>query len=278
MPGRLSQRHDVKVLLRRCGLDTVCEQARCPNMAECFHSGTATFLILGEKCTRNCGFCAIDHSASPVPPDPDEPARIAGAAAKLGLRHVVITSVTRDDLADGGAGQFAACIDAVRHKLPGASVEVLVPDFAGSAAAADLVLAARPDVFNHNLETVPRLYAEVRPGAEFERSVKLLQRAAASGGSVIKTGLMVGLGESPAEVEQVIAMAAGAGCHVVTVGQYLPPRRHALAMHRLVGDDEYENYEKLGKKLGIEVVAGRLVRSSYKAESMAKVRKKQAER
>jgi lipoyl synthase len=261
------------------GLHTVCDEARCPNKGECFSTGTATFLILGDVCTRSCGFCAVRHGAagfadtagSPAAAgaralDPDEPVRLAAAAARLGLAHVVVTSVTRDDLADGGAGQFAATIQALRATVPGATVEVLVPDFGGDRAALDCVLAALPDVLGHNLETVPRLYRRARPQAVYARSLELLRRAGtASPRPLVKTGLMVGLGERAGEVGEVLADCAAAGVDVVTIGQYLQPHAGCLPVERFVHPDEFAALEREGAALGVRVVAGPFVRSSYHA-------------
>ncbi len=273
-------------LLDELELHTVCDEARCPNRGECFASGTATFLILGDTCTRACGFCAIGRApARPAPPDGDEPRRVAAAAARLGLRHVVVTSVTRDDLTDGGARHFAATIAALREALPAATVEVLVPDFGGRAAALRSVLAAGPDVLAHNLETVPRLYGEARSGASYRRSLALLRRAAgggrpAHGGrlagaesqtgesaerpTLVKTGLMLGLGETISEVAAVLADCAAAGADLVTVGQYLSPAG-CLPVARYVPPDEFEALVPLGARLGLRVAAGPFVRSSYRA-------------
>jgi len=276
-------------LLDDLRLHTVCDEARCPNKGECFSAGTATFLILGDVCTRGCRFCAVTSAAAHKshapgagsapgagahedgPPglravDADEPARVAAAASRLGLRHVVVTSVTRDDLGDGGAGQFAATIRAVRAALPAATVEVLVPDFAGAPAPLASVLAARPDVLNHNLETVPRLYPEARPQAAYERSLEVLRRAtAATPRPLVKTGLMVGLGESFIEVRATLGDAAAAGADIVTVGQYLQPDNGCLPVARYVEPGEFVALETEGARLGLRVVAGPFVRSSYHA-------------
>jgi lipoic acid synthetase len=289
-------------LLDELDLHTVCREARCPNKGECYSSGTATFLILGDVCTRACTFCAVEgegkaaargaargrEAAAGGPgqrrlraPDEDEPRRLAEAARRLGLRHVVVTSVTRDDLPDGGAAQFAASIAAVRAAVAGATVEVLVPDLGGDEAALGAVLAARPDVLNHNLETVPRLYPEVRPQARYARSLKLLSRAAAwarapgaaayaAAGApparpLVKTGLMVGLGETGDELAAVLADAAAAGVDAVTIGQYLPPAAGCHPVARYVAPEEFEEYRRHGERLGLTVVAAPLVRSSYRA-------------
>ena len=265
-------------LLRSHRLHTVCEGAACPNRGECFGCRTATFLILGDTCTRDCRFCAIPGGA-PTPVDADEPRHVAEAAAALGLSHVVITSVTRDDLPDGGAAHFASTIGEVRRALPGATVEVLIPDFAGSAEALQVVLSAHPEVLNHNVETVPRLYAAVRPQAVFERSVELLGRAAATaadrapeppGTLVVKTGFMVGLGETPAEVEALLASLAHVGVDVVTIGQYLRPSARHLPVVEYVPPAVFAAYAEYGESLGLVMVAGPFVRSSFEAEAAYK--------
>ncbi|NMB75455.1 MAG: lipoyl synthase [Myxococcales bacterium] len=266
--GRLSDRHQVKARLRAAELHTVCEEARCPNMSECFRDRTATFLILGDACTRRCRFCAIGGVARPPrPPDPQEPERLARTAAVLGMRHVVITSVTRDDLPDGGATHFVACIEAVRRTLPQARIEVLVPDFCGNEEAGRMVFAARPEVFNHNVETVPRLYPGVRPGADVERSLRLLERAAGAG-LLCKSGLMVGLGESDTEVCEFLAELSRRGCRVVTIGQYLRPRRECLPVARRVEEASFAAFRQAGEALSMRVIAGPRVRSSYHARAV----------
>jgi len=258
-------------LLRDLSLHTVCEEASCPNIWECYTHRTSTFLIMGDTCTRHCAFCGVRHASprTPVAPvDPDEPARLAEAARRLGLTHVVITSVTRDDLPDGGAGVFAACIREVRRVMPDTSVEVLVPDFRGDRAALDQVLAAAPDVFNHNVETVPRLYSKVRPQAEYRRSLDVLAAAAAAG-LTVKSGLILGLGETASEVEAVLQDLHQAGCRLVTIGQYLRPSPHQLPVARLVPPEEFAELEKKALALGFTGVAsGPLVRSSYRAAEM----------
>jgi len=251
------------------GLSTVCRQARCPNIFECFGRGVATFLILGDSCTRSCGFCNVTR-AMPGPPDPEEPERLARACAELQLKHVVITSVTRDDLADGGASQFAACVLSVRRELPTASVEVLIPDFQGGEAPLKTVLGAKPDVLNHNLETVPELYATVRPQALYARSLELLRRAKDFGGARVKSGLMLGLGESRQELCRVLEDLARIGCDIVTVGQYLRPSRRNLPVVRYVPPLEFDEVAQYGLGLGIPVMyCGPLVRSSHNAGPVA---------
>jgi lipoic acid synthetase len=249
-------------------LHTVCRQARCPNIFECFGKGVATFLILGGTCTRACGFCNISPG-SPAAPDPDEPARVAAAAARLALKHVVVTSVTRDDLPDGGAAQFAATIRAVRRELSAASVEVLVPDFLGDVRALETVLEASPDVLNHNLETVTQLYPTVRPQALYGRSLELLSRVKAlsgSGGPKTKSGLMLGLGETREQLARVLEDLVRTSCDMVTVGQYLRPSRRNLPVVRYVPPEEFEEVAELGRRLGVPLMyCGPLVRSSHDA-------------
>ena len=262
----------MEALLRRRGLHTVCESALCPNLGECFGKGTATFLVMGDVCTRNCGFCGVT-SAIPGPLDPEEPARVAEAVASLGLRHVVVTSVTRDDLPDGGAGHYVATIRAIRAAVPEATVEVLVPDFGGDPACVARVLAEGPDVFNHNLETVPRLYPLVRPQAVYERSLAVLRQAAEEGGAVVKTGLMVGLGETPEEVRAVLHDARAVGVDVVTIGQYLRPSSRHLPVVEYVQPQTFAEYGERGGGLGLQVHSAPFVRSSFDAgESFAEAR------
>ncbi len=248
------------------GLGTVCRAARCPNRGRCWGRGTATFLILGDRCTRRCPFCAVT-SGDPLPPDPEEPERVAAAAVRLGLRHVVITSVTRDDLPDGGAAHFAATVEAVRRRCPGATVEVLVPDFGGAPGALEAVLAAGPHVLAHNVETVPRLYPSVRPGASYERSLALLARARRAGGRLVtKSGLMLGLGEREEEVRRLLRDLRAAGCDVVTLGQYLQPSPQHLPVAEYVPPARFAAFRRLALSLGFRAaLAGPLVRSSYHA-------------
>lgn len=251
-------------VLRRCGVSTICEAAKCPNVGECFSVGTATFLILGEACTRRCTYCAVEHGAT-RPPDPDEPARIAAAARELGLDYVVITSVTRDDLPDGGAGHFAASVRALREANPSARVEVLVPDFAGQRDALTMVIEARPDILGHNVETVPRLYPQVRPGASYERSLDLL-RVAADNGLRTKSGAMLGLGEESDEVREVMGDLSSAGVRVLTLGQYLQPSRRHQPVARYIEPQEFAALEEEAAQMGFdEVKAAPFVRSSYRA-------------
>ncbi len=257
--------HEVKGLLGGLSLHTVCQEARCPNMGECFESRTATFLILGPVCTRNCRFCAVE-GGRPLLPDPEEPLHVAEAVRTLGLRHAVITSVTRDDLPDGGASQFAQAITAIRQESPGCSVEVLIPDFQGSARALDAVLEAGPDILNHNVETVPRLYPRVRPQADYERSLEVLKRAKEHGGCLTKSGLMVGVGESGDELLEVMADLREAGCDLLTIGQYLRPSQQHLPIVRYYTPEEFGRLAGQGRAMGFRhVEAGPLVRSSYHA-------------
>jgi len=262
----------VERLLRSLSLHTVCESARCPNLGECFRRGTATFLILGDTCTRSCRFCAVKKGI-PLPPDPEEPRRVAEAARTLNLRHVVVTSVTRDDLPDGGAEHFAKTIQAIRECLPQATVEVLVPDFQGSAEALEVVLAACPDVLNHNVETVPRLYPLVRPQADYARSLELLRRTKVRyPGILVKSGLMVGLGETQKEVEAILWDLKEVGCDVVTIGQYLRPTAWHLPVAAYVPPEVFAYYREYALRLGFRGVAsGPFVRSSYRAEEFVSV-------
>ncbi len=254
--------------LRAAGLPTVCESARCPNRQECFNRGTATVMILGDTCTRRCRFCAVKHGA-PVPPAADEPARVAQLAVRLGLRYVVVTSVTRDDLPDGGAAIFAAVIRAL-HAIP-VRVEVLTPDFQGQESSIAAVLAAAPEVFNHNLETVRRLQPLIRPQADYDRSLQVLRSAARlRPRTLVKSGLMLGLGENDAELRQALRDLLDNGCRALTLGQYLAPSRRHFPVARYVTPAEFENYRQFALQLGFAgVAAGPLVRSSYQADRLA---------
>ncbi len=265
-----AQARELKLLLRAGRLNTVCEEARCPNLGECFARGTATFMLAGDRCTRRCGYCSVT-TRRPEALDPDEPERVAEAAARLALRHVVLTAVARDDLADGGAAQFAATLQALRRRLPEARLEVLTPDFAGDEAALGVVLAAAPDVFNHNVEMAPRLFAELRPQGDYERSLALLRAAKRlRPAQVTKSGLMVGLGESDAEVADVLRDLRAAQVDVVTIGQYLRPSRAHAPVARYVTPAGFEAYEAEARALGIPTVySGVFVRSSYNAEEVA---------
>ncbi|MHB8780168.1 MAG: lipoyl synthase [Candidatus Geothermincolia bacterium] len=259
----------VREVLRAQRLNTVCSSARCPNHGECFASGTATFMILGEVCTRDCGFCAVTHGI-PAPPEADEPERLAEAARQLGLEHVVITSVTRDDIADGGASHFADTVRAVREVSPGAAVEVLTPDFSGDRSSLATVLEAGPHVFNHNVETVPELYPTVRPQAGYERSLALLKWASDEGFTA-KSGLMVGLGETREQLRRVFGDMAQAGCRILTVGQYLRPARANVPVARFVPPEEFESIAEDARDAGLAgVAASPLTRSSYHAREVLK--------
>ena len=259
----------IRSLLDDGRLHTVCQEARCPNRGECFSQGTAVFLILGDSCTRRCRFCAVPQGA-PSPPDPDEPRRVAEAVVRMSLDYVVVTSVTRDDLADGGAGAFAETIRALRIRRPGIRIEVLIPDFRGDETALWTVLDARPDVLNHNLETVLRLYPEVRPEAVYARSLELLRRVGRNAPDVVvKSGLMLGLGERPDELETALKDLLTAGCRILTLGQYLQPRKDCLPVVRFVPSAEFDAWRKAALGMGFHrVAAGPLVRSSYHAEEL----------
>jgi len=251
------------------GLHTVCQEAKCPNQWECFSSRTATFLILGARCSRNCGFCAVEHG--PLgPPDPEEPQRVARMAHEMGLSYVVVTSVTRDDLPDGGSGLFAATIQALRETIPGVGVEVLIPDFQGQAAALATVVAAGPDVLNHNLETIPELYATVRPEADYQRSLALLQHARDIAPQMMtKSGLMLGLGETPDQVRRTLQDLRRVDCRMVTLGQYLQPSHEHLPVRRYVPPEEFDRWRAEALQLGFqEAASGPLVRSSYQAREL----------
>ncbi len=260
---------EVPNLLRELSLSTVCQSARCPNAPQCYARRTATFMILGETCTRGCTFCAVSRG-KPGPVDPAEPGRLAEAIARLGLRYVVITSVTRDDLPDGGAGHFARTIETVRRQQPGIKIEALVPDFGGQAEALATVLAARPEVLGHNLETVPRLYPEVRPQADYRRSLDLLRNSKRRGQAALtKSGLMLGLGETEDEVIKVLQDLRGAGCDILTLGQYLAPSRGHHAVADYVPPPVFEAYRERALALGFRAVAAApQVRSSYRAEEL----------
>jgi len=260
---------EVKRLLRRHRLHSVCESAHCPNIAECFGAKTATFLIMGNTCTRHCRFCNIPSNEKPAPLDPGEPEEIAAAAAELGLRHVVVTSVTRDDLPDGGALHFAKTIEAIRKKSPATKVEILTPDFKGDPVALSSVADARPDVFNHNVETVPRLYATVRPEADYRRSLETISFMKRRG-LMTKSGFMLGLGEEDDEIEALLRDLAAHGCDIVTIGQYFRPSLAHLPVVRDYGDDEFARWRTAGLAMGFrEVYAGRFVRSSFHAAEVA---------
>lgn len=260
-------------LLRDLDLNTVCQSARCPNTWECFSRSVATFLILGRECTRNCAFCNINPGKQ-LPPDADEPRRVAEGAARLGLKHIVVTSVTRDDLPDGGAEHFAETIRQVKAKVPGCTVEVLIPDFQGDAGALETVLAAGPDVLNHNVETVPRLYATIRPQADYAQSLELLRRVAGHASRIpAKSGLMVGLGETDEELRAVIRDMHGAGCSMITIGQYMRPSRNHPPVQRYMPPEQFDALAEFGRSIGVaKMFCAPLVRSSYHAAELAGVK------
>jgi len=259
----------MKRLVDGLQLHTVCESANCPNQGECFSQGTATFMILGDICTRNCTFCAVE-SGRPKPLDASEPEHLVEAVKRLGLKHVVITSVTRDDLDDGGAAQFAECIEAIRDYDPSVTVEVLIPDFQGSLPALKIVLDSSPTVLNHNVETVPRLYLEVRPQADYERSIELLGRVKVEEPAILtKSGLMVGLGETHQEVIEVMQDLREADCDFLTIGQYLQPSRQHHQVIRFIPPAEFDEYRRTGEEMGFRSVASApFVRSSFHAAEM----------
>jgi lipoyl synthase len=261
------QVEELRRLMRSKSLHTVCEEAHCPNMAECWGAGTATFMILGDTCTRSCGFCAV-KTGKPMDLDRLEPARVGEAVARMGVKHAVVTSVNRDELEDGGASMFAETIREIRRQSPGTSVEVLIPDFRGVLEALDTVLAERPEILNHNVETVPRLYPRVRPQARFERSLEVLRRTKERASTLVcKTGIMVGLGETKDEILRTMRAIAAQGTDVLTIGQYLRPSPEHLPIERYWTPAEFVEFRDLGMTMGFDhVESGPLVRSSYHAE------------
>lgn len=261
--------HEVDAILRGLELHTVCESAKCPNRMECFSGRTATFLLLGDVCTRNCSFCGVDKGI-PAPVEEEEPERVAQAAARMGLEHVVITSVTRDDLPDGGASHFTAAVRATRRLLPEATIEVLIPDLQGDASALRVIMASEPDVLNHNLETVEELYPRVRPLADYRRSLDLLRSAReAFAGARTKSGLMAGLGETRQQLRRAFRDLAGVGCDMLTIGQYLRPSREQLRVERFLSPQEFEELGREAEDAGIPVVTSApFVRSSYRAREL----------
>ena len=267
----LASLREVKTLLRERELHSVCESLACPNRTECFSRGTATFMILGDVCTRSCGFCNVTTGRPYAPPSPDEPRAVAETARRLGLKHVVVTCVTRDDLHDGGAQQFAETIFALREVLPDAAVEVLTSDFRGNLESVRTVVEARPDYFNHNVETVPRLYDFVRPGSRFERSLSILRHAKTVDPTITtKSGLMLGLGERRDEVMGVLAHLVESGVEIVTIGQYLQPKREKLDVVEYVHPDVFEEYRLAALDMGFRAAfSGPFVRSSYMADVVA---------
>jgi len=258
--------HSMLTILADCGVHTVCRESQCPNTGECFSHGIAAILILGTLCTRSCRFCAVGHGRT-VPPDPNEPDKVADMVQRLGLRYTVITSVTRDDLPDGGAEQFAATVREIRLRVPDIRIEVLIPDFGGSEEALQTIIAVRPDVIAHNLDTVPRLYPAVKPGSDYRRSLGLLTRSARfAPGIPVKSGLMLGMEESPGEVESTLRDLVSAGCRIVTIGQYLSPSREHFPVSRFVPPEEFDRWRETALGMGFaSVVSGPLVRSSYRA-------------
>lgn len=266
---RFSDTHGTKKILRSHRVSTVCEEARCPNQGKCFSNNTATFMILGDRCTRNCSFCAVESSI-PVPLDQEEPERVASASLALGLEFVVITSVTRDDLPDGGAGHFAATIKAIRKKKPEVKIEVLTPDFKGDPEALKTVLDAGPDVFNHNIETVPRLYPVVRSMANYRVSLNMLKLAKTFYPEIkTKSGIMLGLGEKESEVIKVMEDLRGVDCDFLTIGQYLRPRKENLPVVEYIRPEVFERYRIIGEEMGFKAVASSpLTRSSMDAGQM----------
>lgn len=272
---------EVAELMTSLGLNTVCTGASCPNLGTCYRKKTATFMILGSHCTRNCAFCDVPHATAGTlcPPDPDEPKKIAEAAKKLGLKHVVVTCVTRDDLPDGGAGEFAEVIREVRRECPGTTVEVLISDFKGSDIALDTVMAEKPDVLNHNLETVPSLYSAVRPQAVYSRSLEVLKRAKAYGTSFTKTGIMLGLGEEEDEVLSLFRDVSETGCDILVISQYLQPSAKHYPLKRYVTPVEFEHYKDKAREAGIKyVISAPLVRSSYLAgDALEELKNKKAD-
>ncbi len=271
--GGGQQRSQVRNLISDLGLHTVCESANCPNLGECWERGTATFMILGDYCTRDCAFCAVPHEDQPASPDPDEPERVATAARELNLSYVVVTSVTRDDLDDGGAQHFAETIQALRMKLPGAGVEVLTPDFNGGAGDVAKVLEAGPSVFNHNVETCRRLTGEVRPQADYDQSLGVLYRASEKGGNeiAVKSGAMLGLGETETEIHEMLHDLRQHGVQILTLGQYLPPSKQHWPLDRYLTPDEFAAWRRIAQEdYGFSYVeSAPLVRSSYRAEEAA---------
>jgi lipoyl synthase len=260
----------VTEILRDLALNTVCEEASCPNIGECFSVGTATFLIMGPACTRACPYCDIDFEKKPQPLDPTEPDRLAEAVRRLNLNHVVITSVNRDDLPDGGASQFVKCINAVRAISPKTTIEVLIPDMCGDWAALAILLQAQPEVLNHNTETIPRLYKRVRPQGDYGRSLELIRQTRQLAPSVYtKSGIMVGLGESDDEIRQTMQDLRDAGCDILTIGQYLQPTQKHLGVKDFVTPEQFDRWREFGEAIGfLQVVSSPLTRSSYHAEQV----------
>ena len=267
---------NVKEILRDLALNTVCEEASCPNIGECFQAGTATFLIMGPACTRACPYCDIDFEKKPKPLDPTEPTRLGEAVRRMKLNHVVITSVNRDDLPDGGASQFIDCIEAVRHLSPQTTIELLIPDLCGNWYALSSILQAHPEVLNHNTETVPRLYRRVRPQGNYERTLELLRRSRQIAPEVYtKSGIMVGLGETDEEIRQVMRDLRAHDCDILTIGQYLQPSQKHLKVDEFISPEQFAAWKAFGEELGfLQVVSSPLTRSSYHAEQVRELMKR----
>ncbi|BAZ83156.1 lipoyl synthase [Sphaerospermopsis kisseleviana CS-549] len=267
---------NVKEILRDLALNTVCEEASCPNIGECFNAGTATFLIMGPACTRACPYCDIDFEKKPKPLDPTEPARLAEAVRRMQLNHVVITSVNRDDLVDGGASQFVKCINAVREVSPKTTIEVLIPDLCGNWDALEIILQAKPEVTNHNTETVRRLYRRVRPQGDYQRTMVLLERThQICPSTYTKSGIMVGLGETDAEVRQVMQDLRSVKCDILTIGQYLQPSQKHLQVTDFITPEQFAAWQAYGEEIGfLQVVSSPLTRSSYHAEQVRELMKR----
>ncbi|CEJ44370.1 lipoyl synthase [Umezakia ovalisporum] len=261
---------NVKEILRDLALNTVCEEASCPNIGECFQAGTATFLIMGPACTRACPYCDIDFEKKPQPLDPTEPARLAEAVARMRLNHVVITSVNRDDLHDGGAAQFVRCIQKVRSVSPHTTIEVLIPDLCGNWNALEIILQAAPEVVNHNTETIERLYRRVRPQGNYQRTLELLKRSREVAPHIYtKSGIMVGLGETDAEIRQVMEDLRFVDCDILTIGQYLQPSQKHLQVQNFITPEQFAAWQVFGEEIGfLQVVSSPLTRSSYHAEQV----------
>ncbi|MGD1852915.1 MAG: lipoyl synthase [Leptolyngbyaceae cyanobacterium] len=264
---------NVKGILQDLALNTVCEEASCPNIGECFNAGTATFLIMGPACTRACPYCDIDFEKKPQALDSTEPLRLGEAVRRMQLNHVVITSVNRDDLPDGGASQFVRCIEETRKLSPSTTIEVLIPDLCGNWDALEIILSAAPEVMNHNTETIPRLYRRVRPQGDYSRSLELLRRTRElAPWAYTKSGIMVGLGETDEEVQQVMADLRAVDCDILTIGQYLQPTQKHLGVHEFVTPEQFDQWRHVGEAMGfLQVVSSPLTRSSYHAEEVRRL-------
>ena len=267
---------NVKEILRDLALNTVCEEASCPNIGECFNAGTATFLIMGPACTRACPYCDIDFEKKPQPLDFTEPTRLAEAVRRLKLNHVVITSVNRDDLPDGGAAQFVRCIEGIRAISPHTTIEVLIPDLCGNWDALEIIIQSKPEVLNHNTETIPRLYRRVRPQGNYLRSLELLQRTHELAPSIYtKSGIMVGLGETDSEIREVMTDLRAVNCDILTIGQYLQPSQKHLGVADFITPQQFDSWREFGETLGfLQVVSSPLTRSSYHAEQVRELMKR----